>query len=231
VCGRYSNSLGPEQLVRQVGEPLGIEVRESTEAVSHNIAPTDPVLTVVAPDGKPELRTMRWGLAPSWVKDLKRPQINSRLEGLKATGKFLGVAPDASHRALILATEFIEWAKAEQGSKSKPAPFGFSLDDGRPFCFAGLWTLGAPDGLEPSPSCTIITCDAAGHSLVSPIHGRMPVMLADPEEWRAWLHPDLTAQDALSMCGPLSAHRMQVRPLPLSFNNSRIKRPEQLFAG
>lgn len=231
MCGRYSNSLGPEQLASQVGDPLGIEVGERVETVSYNIAPTDPVLAIVAPEGKPEARAMRWGLAPEWVKDLKRPHINARLEGLRSTGKFLGVPLSASHRALIVATEFIEWAKAEQGNrKAKPAPFGFSLNDGRPFCFAGLWTLNARVEEQLPASCTILTCDGSQNRLVSPIHDRMPVMLLEPPEWRAWLDPALTPVDALSICGPLPAERMQVRPLPNSFNDSRTKLPEELFA-
>jgi putative SOS response-associated peptidase YedK len=245
VCGRYSNSLGPEQLARQVGDPLGVEgaegvegveVRERGQVVSYNIAPTDPVVAVVAPQGKPEARVLRWGLSPAWIKGSSRPHINARIEGIRSTGKFLGVAPGAEHRALIVATEFIEWAKAEQPGKSKPVPFGFSLADDRPFCFAGLWIGGeqaaggeeAADGT--SGSCTIITCDARGNSLVAPLHDRMPAMLADPDEWKAWLDPGLSAQDALELCGPLPTELMKARPLPVSFNDSRIKQPEELFS-
>ena len=49
------------------------------------------------------------------------------------------------------------------------------MRSGEPFAFAGLWSVWRyPDG-NRIPSCAIITTGA--NDLLSPIHGRMPVIL------------------------------------------------------
>ena len=40
----------------------------------------------------------------------------------------------------------------------------------------------------------------------------MPAILPGPEAEAAWLRPDLGAEDAIAMCGPLPASRMQGAP-------------------
>ncbi|HMB02985.1 MAG TPA: SOS response-associated peptidase family protein, partial [Isosphaeraceae bacterium] len=53
----------------------------------------------------------------------------------------------------------------------------FRLKDGGPFAFAGLWERWAK-GEEPIESCTLLTTEA--NEVVSPVHQRMPVILARP---------------------------------------------------
>lgn len=228
MCGRYSNTLGPEEIGAAIGDQLGFAMRETAGTKALNIAPTEQVLTIVSAGAErlSEPRMMRWALLPDWARDTKgRPHINARLESVQKSGKFIGVPADAAHRALIVADEFLEWSKSEQKGKSRPTPFGFSMHDGRPFCFAGLWSRNERIGEEPIDSCTILTCDARENSLLAPIHDRMPVMLADAELWRAWLDPGVSAEEALSLCGPLRAERMRVRALPEAFNDARNKEP------
>ncbi len=230
MCSRFTNTLGPEELARQIGDPLGVEIDEGAGARAYNIAPTEQVLAIVAPDGTPQARTLRWGLVPAWVEEAKatRPYINAKVEGVRKTGKFLGVPADTPHRALIVATEFAEWVNSERKGKDKPAPFGFAVDGGRAFCFAGLWVLNSRVDGAPLASCTILTCDSASNPLVSAIHSRMPVILPDPDDWRAWIDPRVSPQEALSICGPLPAERMSGRPLSPAFNNVRNKSPAVL---
>jgi putative SOS response-associated peptidase YedK len=231
MCGRFTNGTSPEDFSETLAQPLGVLRRETADAGRYNIAPTDPVLAIVAPNGTPEARTLRWALVPAWAIEVRRPpRINATLEGIQRTGTFLGVPADASHRALIVADEFMEWTKAEQKGKVKPAPFGFQVDGGRPFCFAGLWVVNTRIEGGPVASCTLLTCDSKGNAVVSPIHDRMPVILPDPEDWRTWLDPGVSQEEALSICGPLAAERMSARPLPIAFNNTRNKDPEVLFA-
>jgi putative SOS response-associated peptidase YedK len=212
-------------ITRQIGKPLGVRMTEQAGRPAYNIAPTEQVLAIVAPGGIPEARMLRWGLVPPWAKKIEGPpHINAKLEGVKKTGKFLGVPADPPHRALILATEFYEWVKAEQKRKVKPAPFGFAVDGGRVFCFAGLCAVNNRVQGGPIMSATILTCPP--NQLVRPIHNRMPAILVDLEQWRAWINPGVSQEEALSMCGPLAAERMTVRRLPLAFNNWRNKSPE-----
>lgn len=233
VCGRYSNTVGTEELGRQVGAPLGVQIRESTaaELPRYNIAPRDPVLGIVAEDGVPQARVLKWGLIPTRAREVpKRPYINATVERLQETGKFLQTPADVEHRALLVADEFQEWAKAEQPRKVRPAPFGFRLDGGRAFCFAAMWTVNRHVEESPVASCAIVTCSSAGNPLIAAIHDRSPVILPDPEQWRAWLDPDVCAHEALSLCGLLDPARLSAQPLPLTFNNARNKTPQELFA-
>jgi len=234
MCGRYSTTVGPEELGRQVGAPLGVKISERAvaELPRHNIAPRDPVLGIVAEDGVPQAKVLRWGLVPPWAREVpKKPYINATVERLKETGEFLQVPPDPAHRILLVADEFMEWAKAEQPRKVKPAPFGFQVDGGRAFCFAALWASNdRVEGDGPVETCTIVTCSSAGNTVIASIHDRSPVILPDPEEWRAWLDPGVSAQEALSFCRALDPARMTARPLPLTFNNARNKTPDELFA-
>ena len=45
------------------------------------------------------------------------------------------------------------------------------------------------------------------NEVVAPVHDRMPAILPSPEAEAAWLRPDLSAEDAVAMCGPLDAAR------------------------
>jgi putative SOS response-associated peptidase YedK len=104
----------------------------------------------------------------------------------------------------------------------------FSVDGGEPFCLAGLWTCWtSPDG-EVVPSCTIITC--AANELARPIHDRMPVILADPEAWDAWLDPAVAAPDAQEILVPLASERMVVQPANPVVNSARQEGPDCLAA-
>lgn len=227
MCGRFSNTLGPEEIGRQVAQRLGMRIEGSEGTRARNIAPTEDVLGIVSTRGGREARMLRWALLPDWAGDLKgRPQINARIETVRRAGKFIGVPADAAHRVLVIADEFIEWSKAERRGTSRPAPFGFSVEGGRAFCFAGLWSTNERVGDTPIDSCTIITCDARRNPLVAPLHDRMPAILADPEQWEAWLDPAVGVEDALSMCAPLGGERMSVRPLSQRYNDAREKDPE-----
>lgn len=224
ICGRYSTTVGPEEIGKQIGKPLGVRIAEEAGKPAYNIAPTDDVLAIVAREGKPEARMVRWGLVPSRASKIEgAPRYNARRETL-LNGTYYGVAADAPHRALIVATEFYEWVKAEQKRKVKPAPFGFTVDGGRAFCFAGLCAINRRVEDAPIVSVTILTCRP--NELVGPIHNRMPVILAEPDDWLTWMNPGVVAKDALSMCKPFAAERMTARPVTTAFNDARNKSPD-----
>jgi putative SOS response-associated peptidase YedK len=224
ICGRFTSTLGPDEIGRQLGRPLGFEIRERAGTGAYNIAPTDPVLTIVAPDGAAEARAMRWALVPAYAKTVKtpRPWINAKVEGLRTKGSYLGVTPEAAHRALIVGDGFFEWPKPEDEQakrKLKPAPFRFQVDDGKAFVFAALWTTARHVENGPIESTTMLTCDATGNRVVAPIHDRMPVILADIEQMKAWLDPAVSPAEALTLCEPLDANRMSASVASKAVNN------------
>lgn len=74
MCGRYSLTASPEDV-----EALFALDEIDPFPPRYNIAPTQPVLTIMAAPPQPEgsnrstnlARLARWGFIPSWVKDPK----------------------------------------------------------------------------------------------------------------------------------------------------------------
>jgi putative SOS response-associated peptidase YedK len=144
--------------------------------------------------------------------------INARAETLKERPAYRDLVRQSKHRCLILADGYYEWQKPED-PKQPRRPLHFSLENGEPFWFAGLWTRWiAPDG-GLTPSCTIVTCVA--NDLARPIHQRMPVILADSESWEAWLDPAVPVEAASELLVPLPAERMTVVPANPIVNSAR----------
>lgn len=216
VCGRYTNTAGPEELNDRFRVP--IESAEGTHRF--NVAPTEQVLAVVAPQGEPQARLLRWGLVPGWAKELKGLplMINARMESVTERAAYRSLIPNASRRALQIADGWYEWLKPERRGEPRQ-PVHFSVDDGAPFAFAALWTPAKVDGgwIE---SVTLLTCDSASNRVASAVHDRMPVVLADREAQQAWLDPALDAEAALELCGPLAAARTSAHPANPAVNRA-----------
>ncbi len=211
-----------------------------------NVAPTQEVLVVraspepeEAEQGEREARLMRWGLVPVWSKDLKvgYRMINAKKENLlksKAYGPLVG---KFRHRCLIIADGFYEWMKAED-PKQPRQPWHFQVDGGEPFAFAGLctrkeWSDAEDRGYDDGYlyTCTLVT--TTPNKVVAPVHDRMPAILPSPEAEAAWLNPELSAEDAVAMCGPLDASRMSSAPANPKLNKvgkGMAEGPELLVA-
>jgi putative SOS response-associated peptidase YedK len=231
VCGRYTNTKGrSDDLQEKLAAKLGVEAPDDDRGYGRfNIAPTQEVVAVVEEDGERRMDLLRWGLVPRWAKDLEfgYRMINARAETLEERPAYRGLVVRSKHRCLILADGYYEWQKPEDPRQPRK-PLHFSVDDGEPFLFAGLWTRWeAPDG-GVVPSCTIITCDA--NRLARPIHDRMPVIAADAEAWDAWLDPALDGAAARELLVPFSADRMAVLPANPSVNSARHEGPDCLAA-
>jgi putative SOS response-associated peptidase YedK len=233
VCGRYTNTAGPDELNDRFRVPI------ESDAGTHrfNIAPTEEVLAIVNGRDGQVARLLRWGLVPPWAKDLKGSGrlINARMETVTRTPSYRALIPKASRRALQLADGYFEWLAPERrGSRAELGPrqpFFFQVDGGVPFAFASLWTPAKIQG-EWVVSVTLLTCDASPNRIAAAIHDRMPVILADEEAQQAWLDPTLGAQEALSLCGPLPAERLSARPANPAVNQpgAAPEGPELLFA-
>jgi putative SOS response-associated peptidase YedK len=208
-----------------------------------NVAPTQEILTVrSSPDpedaaqGEREARLMRWGLVPRWAKDLKvgYKMINAKTERLTESRAYAPLVGKFRHRCLIVADGFYEWMKAED-PKQPRQPWRFTVDGGEPFAFAGICTRKEWEGEEAQEdgwlySATIIT--TTPNEVVGKVHNRMPVILDGPEAEAAWLNPELSAEEAVSMCVPLDARRMEGAPANPKVNKvgKGIEGPELLVA-
>jgi putative SOS response-associated peptidase YedK len=228
MCGRYTNTAGPEELNERFRVPIN-----GTEGTHrYNIAPTEAVLAIVAPQGEPEAKLLRWGLVPSWATDLKgsAKMINARIETVTEKPAYRRLIGRGSRRALQLSDGYFEWLKPERRGEPRQ-PFHFQVDGGIPFAFASIWTPAKLDG-EWVHSISLLTCDSAPNRTASAIHGRMPVILADAESQRAWLDPELDAAEALSLCGALPTERLSARPANPAVNKvvEGVEGPELLLA-
>src|SRR4051812_2788437 len=101
MCGRYTNTAGVEELNDRFHVPIA-----TTEGTGrYNVAPTEDVLTIVAPKGEPQAEVMRWGLVPSWATEIKgQPlMINARIETVTTKPAYRRLIGRGARRALQLA--------------------------------------------------------------------------------------------------------------------------------
>lgn len=226
MCGRYTNTVGPEELNERFGVPMLGE--QGTHR--YNVAPTEQVLAIVAPGGAPEARMLRWGLVPHWAKELRigNKMINARLETVATSSAYGPLIAKGSRRALQIADGYYEWLKAEHRGQPRQ-PFLFRVERGIPFAFAALWTPARVEG-QHVESVVLLTCDSSANRVAAAVHDRMPVILADAEAQRAWLDPKLDAQDVLALCAPLPQQRLSASPANPAVNKAGVDGPEMIVA-
>jgi putative SOS response-associated peptidase YedK len=199
MCGRYVNVASTGDLIAEfdVEETLDEDV-----PLSWNIAPTDPVRVVMRrhPTGNRDagpvrqLRTVRWGLLPSWSKSRAggAKMINARSETVASKPSFKAAA--GRRRCLAPSQGYFEW-KHEGGRK---IPYFLHDPSDQTLAMAGLYEIWRDDSLpDDDPrrwvwTCTIITRPAT--DVLGVIHDRCPV-LVPPELREQWL--DCDADDPL----------------------------------
>jgi putative SOS response-associated peptidase YedK len=221
MCGRYTLAAPDPAAIRDrfpIGEAVQVTRR-------FNVAPGDDVLAVTTDRaGEPRGEQLRWGLVPSWAKssDTGMKMINARVETAPERPAFRRAFE--RYRCLIVADGFYEWRPAA-GRQGRKQPFHITRDDGRPFSFAGLWSIWHGEGDETLRTCTILT--TAANTAIADLHDRMPVILA-PEHERQWLDT-ATAPDRLSeILAGLPASRTRLTEVGFAVNDARYDGPECL---
>ncbi len=147
MCGRYASTRGRQELV----DFFGVDVDEADHLEpDYNVAPTKPVPVVLARGGgeRPrdvrELHLARWGLVPSWAKDVSigARMINARVETAHEKPAFRRAF--SLHRCIVPADGYYEWQLTEDGGKQ---PHFIHPADGGVLAMAGLyevWSLLVP---------------------------------------------------------------------------------------
>jgi putative SOS response-associated peptidase YedK len=187
MCGRYALQATPAEVL----EALGL-VELADFPARYNIAPTQPILVVIAGDRHERGRNLpdrcallvRWGFTPSWVRDPKEFPllINARAE--TAIGKASFRAAMRHRRILVPASGFYEWHRPSKESREPSQAYWIRPRHGGVIAFAGLMeTWSSPDGSEVDTGA-ILTVPAVRN--ISAIHDRMPVVIA-PEDFSRWL--------------------------------------------
>jgi len=136
MCGRFVSSSTPDQVARYFDVDAAPE-QLLDRGPNYNTAPTTSVFVVHQDGGTRRLDAFRWGLVPSWAKDLSigARMINARAETVATKPAFRSAF--ARRRCIIPADGFYEWTT--QPGEKKKQPYFIHRPDGEPYAFAGLW--------------------------------------------------------------------------------------------
>ncbi|MDB1087524.1 SOS response-associated peptidase [Streptomyces sp. ACA25] len=259
MCGRYAASRRPEDLAGL----FGIERWDRDEALppDWNVAPTKEVYAVLdrpvkgSGDPRPvrQLRTLRWGLVPSWAKspDVGVKMINARAETVHEKASYR--RPFAARRCLLPADGYFEWVtgrserqEEEKGRRKRPRkqPYFVTPPDGSVMAMAGLYEFWRDRTLPDEhprawwATCTVITTEAESSPLpggggprprsLADIHPRMPLVLT-ADHWDAWLDPARTDPEELrGLLAPPPPGSVRAYPVSTDVSNVRNNSPELL---
>ncbi len=177
MCGRFVLTASPELLQQS----FNLTSAPSEVVPRYNIAPTQAV-AVITNEPPRSLSYLKWGLIPSWSKDMTMAakMINARSETAAEKPSF---RTSFRRRRCIIPTDgFYEW-RAEDKNK---IPMFIQLQDRPLFGMAGLWDIWqSADGSEVR-TCSILTTSA--NEFMRQFHERMPVILS-PQDYDVWLSP------------------------------------------
>jgi putative SOS response-associated peptidase YedK len=218
MCGRYTlTTPGGKALADRFDVT---DAFDDATLTRFNVCPTEPV-AIVTEDVQRTAQTVRWGLVPPWAHELGKgfQPINARSETAASKPPFAELWERPERRCLVLADGWYEWLKAEKKGGDR-IPFRYTVDDGAPFAFAGLWGRRRIGG-ELVHSALILTC--AANRVCAPVHDRMPCVLAGPDEEAAWL-----AGESEGLLGPLDDGRTNVAPANPAVNKAGVEGPELL---
>jgi putative SOS response-associated peptidase YedK len=215
MCGRFV-LISDAQTIQTAFDLTSVP--EGTTA-RFNIAPTQPV-AVITNENPRALTYHRWGLIPSWSKDMKigSTLINARSESVEEKPSFRTAFK--RRRCLIPADGFFEWQKQADDSKK---PMFIHMKDNHLFAFAGLWEIwNSPEGDEIR-TCTILTTDA--NPFMATIHHRMPVILP-PSEYSTWLADDQSPGILRGLLKPYNPDEMTAYEVSRFVNKPANDTPE-----
>jgi len=216
MCGRFVLFSPTKTII----EEFRIDKTNLEYIPSYNIAPTQNIITVKT-DGTRILTQCKWGFIPSWAKDTRigHGLINARAETLADKPAFRDTFKN--QRCLIVADGFFEWKKV----KTK-TPVYIRLKSGKPFGFAGLYSIWkSPEG-EDIHTCAIITTDS--NELVSSIHDRMPAIISK-EHYDLWLDPNkFDKEKLLSLLVPYDPSAMEWYPVTNKVNSPSNNSPDNI---
>lgn len=211
MCGRYRLSR-KKQILEEYFDCVSGQEDWSPR---YNIAPTQPIPVIRQNPHEPvrTLSLMRWGLIPSWAKNVSTAasMFNARSEAASTKPAFR--EPLRFRRCLIPADGFYEWRRTD-GAKQ---PYCFEVNEGELFAFAGMWDQWKDGGGQIVETCAILT--TTPNAVTSVVHDRMPVIL-EADAYDLWLDPAMKDVRAVSkLLRPYDARRMRSYPVSTRINH------------
>ena len=104
-------------------------------------------------------------------------------------------------------------------------PYAIGLKSGDPYAFAGLWESWQPPEGDTLSTFTILT--TTPNELMTPIHDRMPVIVA-PKNYKRWLDTDCKSTPSPDLLQPYPAEEMEAWKVSVQVGNVRNNAPELL---
>lgn len=218
MCGRYTYADMDPEMIRDYF------LLSDAPALPpmYNIAPTQyaPVIIYDRDLDIRGLTLMRWGLIPSWAKDMDigNRLINAKAETVHEKPSFR--AGLKYRRCLIPADGFYEWRRI--GDKKQP--IRIVPANGGPMALAGIWeTWRSPDASEIQ-SYTILTTSA--NSYMKDIHDRQPVVI-QPDDFDLWLDPAVQKADEIRrLLSPIYDDFFHAYPVSTLVNSAKNNLPD-----
>ena len=204
------------------------EVRAGDGEPDYNVTPRAEVPVVAeTKDHRRVLDRVRWGLVPSWAKDVSVGDrlINARADTVATKPAYRRAFE--RRRCLMPADGFYEW-QVVPGRRQKQ-PYFIARADREPMVFAGLyevWRDRSDPDAEWMRSCALITTDA--NDKLAVIHDRMPVVLPE-DAWSAWLDPENHDTESLRhLLVPAPSDDFVAYPVSTLVNKPENQGPELL---
>lgn len=238
MCGRYVVSKPPDQLALEFDAAL----LAPDFASDYNVAPTKDVLAVLTrpagasaahPAVERQLRSVRWGLVPSWAKDpsVGSKLINARIETAAQKPSFRSAF--AKRRCIIPASGYYEWQAVDtepaSGKKAAKQPYYIHRPDHGTLAMAGLYELWRdPTREREDPqawlwTATVLTTEATDE--LGRIHDRAP-LIVPAETYEHWLAPESSDPDELRGLLVPATVGMLADPVGTAVNNVRNNGPQ-----
>ncbi len=224
MCGRFTLHSRLNQILQQ----FAIEMADIAFEPRYNIAPTQSAPVIRIQNGMRRLDLLRWGLVPSWAKDLSigSRMINARAETIAEKPSFRSAFK--RKRCLVPADGYYEWVR--EGKRKQP--FLIRTTDSGPFAMAGLWeswrSKDSPQTRGSVESFTVITTNA--NEATCDVHDRMPVIL-DEEQQQIWLDGSIENANVLQdLLVPYDSSRTKLQPVSTRVNSVKHDDPACLEA-
>ena len=114
MCGRFTSRAEPKKIEKE----FKVEIENpKTFEPRYNIAPSQMINVIYAPETERILAQLKWGLIPHWAKDdaIGNKLINARAETLSEKPSFREAFK--SRRCIIPASGFYEWVRPAKSPK------------------------------------------------------------------------------------------------------------------
>ena len=230
MCGRFAQyapiDVSPEvhEALEGLDPDIDLAGALNQREPSYNLAPTMKAAVMARnAEGQLEVKGLRWGLIPSWAKDVKigNSGINARMETVAEKPMFR--AAFKKRRCIVTMNGYFEWKVLGDGKKQ---PYFLHGSDHTALLCAGIWEAWKPKLDPESDWIRTFALLTGGAGIVSgSIHDRQPVILP-PDRLGPWL--DGSPDKALNVLDDLPVAPLAYYPVTPDVGSVRNQGPEMV---